>query len=184
MNYCVYEHINKINNKKYIGITCKTPKSRWNNGNGYKKTTHFGKAILKYGWNNFEHKILFTNLTNEEAEEKERELIKKYKSNINECGYNNSIGGEHTNIGSKFSEETKQKMSIAKKGNKYFLNKNHSIETKMKLSKPVVCIETQIEYFGIREASRQTNIHRDSIQRCCNNKRKTAGNFHWKYKEV
>lgn len=35
-NYCVYMHVNKLNDKKYIGITCQTPSRRWQNGYGYK----------------------------------------------------------------------------------------------------------------------------------------------------
>ena len=63
MNFTVYMHINKINDKKYIGITSYSLKERWRNGNGYGENTPFGQAIKKYGWNNFEHKILYSDLT-------------------------------------------------------------------------------------------------------------------------
>ena len=78
-NWCVYCHTNKINGKKYIGITCKEPHKRWSNGNGY-KGQKFYNAITKYGWDNFEHEILFNELTLEEANKKEIELIKKYNT--------------------------------------------------------------------------------------------------------
>lgn len=39
------------------------------------------------------------------------------------------------------------------------------------------------EFYGTGEASRQTNIGQDSICRCCNGKRKTAGGFQWTYKD-
>ena len=94
MNYKVYKHINKINNKVYIGITQQDLKKRWQNGYGYKEQKYFYSAIKKYGWNNFEHIVLFDNLTEEQAIEKEIELIKQYKSNNRKYGYNISQGGE------------------------------------------------------------------------------------------
>ena len=41
--YCVYVHINKINNKKYIGQTKygDDPNKRWRNGLGYEDSTYF-----------------------------------------------------------------------------------------------------------------------------------------------
>lgn len=40
------------------------------------------------------------------------------------------------------------------------------------------------EYKSTMEAERQTNINHSHICQCCNSKRKTAGGFIWKYKEV
>ena len=112
MSYTVYKHTSP-NNKVYIGITSRKPEYRWNSGKGYINNKYFTTAINKYGWNEFEHSILYENLSKEEAETKEIELIKKYKSNQREYGYNiengwNSIG--------KLSNETKYKLSIAHKG--------------------------------------------------------------------
>ena len=68
------------NNKVYVGITSSNENIRWRkNGTGYKKQ-HVYKAIKKYGWENVKHEILYKNLTKEEAEQKEIELIK----NINQ----------------------------------------------------------------------------------------------------
>ena len=87
MNYTVYMHI-APNGKRYIGITKQQPKSRWRGGSGYKRHTHFCNAIKKYGWDNIEHIILYSNVSREFAIKKEIELISKYKSNDKRYGYN------------------------------------------------------------------------------------------------
>ena len=43
--YTIYKHINKINNKIYIGVTKQKPEQRWAHGEGYKNNTHFYSAI-------------------------------------------------------------------------------------------------------------------------------------------
>ena len=95
--YKVYKHTFP-NNKVYIGITGrKTIEMRWGrNGSRYHGQTYIVNAIQKYGWDNIKHEILFDNLTKEEAEQKEIELIAFYKSNQRECGYNIELGGKLT----------------------------------------------------------------------------------------
>ena len=91
--YVVYVHINKINGKKYVGITKEKPERRWGKNGCRYKTGVFSKAIAKYGWDNFEHKILFENLSQIEAQKKEIDLIKELRSFANEYGYNSTKGG-------------------------------------------------------------------------------------------
>lgn len=97
--YKVYMHTTP-SGKKYIGITCQIPEKRWGkNGIKYMKNSkgalsYFGKAILKYGWDNITHEILSENLSKDEANKMERELIKEYKTTNRKYGYNISIGGE------------------------------------------------------------------------------------------
>ena len=139
--HTVYKHTTP-NGKVYIGITGRKPEKRWENGKGYKNNKYFYRAILKYGWENIEHDVLYDGLTKEQACNKEIELIAKYDATNPKHGYNNTMGGE-ANIPSK---ETRRKMSNAHKGVK--LSKQHilkrsiaqkglkrSEETKKKLSK-------------------------------------------------
>ena len=106
--YCVYKHT-APNKKVYIGITSKKPQRRWNNGNGYRENPYFYKAICKYGWENIAHEILFFDLSSEEAQQKERELIKQYHSFDRKYGYNLTTGGE---AGKEHSESSKRKTLI------------------------------------------------------------------------
>ena len=118
-SYCVYMHVNKINNKKYIGLTKQDPLKRWgNNGNGYRynKQPAFCRAINKYGWDNFEHVILYKGLSEKEACDLEVKLIDEYKTQDPNFGYNIQPGGQLGNSGIIFSEETKKKISDAHKG--------------------------------------------------------------------
>lgn len=118
--YCVYKHKNKINQKVYIGMTkYSDPSKRWEkNGKRYKhKCDYFWKAIEKYGWDNFTHEILYSNLSFEEACECEKKLIKQYKSNEREFGYNLANGGYGRSVNN-VSEETKRKMREAHLGKK------------------------------------------------------------------
>lgn len=136
--YIVYMHTSP-SGKRYIGITCQNPpEKRWRNGHGYSGNEYFSRAILKYGWQNFIHEILFEGITQNEAEQKEVELIAYYKSNNKDFGYNQTNGGEAT-FGYKFSDEQKEKLSKAQKKrlkdktNHPLFGKSHSDETRDKI---------------------------------------------------
>ena len=164
--YKLYIHKNKINGKEYCGIT-KNISKRWsNNGKEYynkgrKKQTDFYNAILEFGWDNFNHIILEEGLTEEEAQQKEREYIKKHKLQDEKYGYNIANGGkcdgilykEHPRgmLGKTHSKEYKNKLRETMKGEnnpcqkgfwsengrnhpKGMLGKTHSEE-----KKPIVC---------------------------------------------
>ena len=73
--YCVYMHTTP-SGKKYVGISKNNAVKRWDCGRGYQGNTHFFNAIMKYGWINIKHEILYKNLSEQEAKEKEIELIK------------------------------------------------------------------------------------------------------------
>lgn len=87
--------------------------------------------------------------------------------------------------GTHCTEETKKKMSVNMTG------KHHTKESKNKMR---LSNKTQIpvnqynldgifvkQFASVSEASRQTNITRTSIGKCCNNIRKTAGGSVWNH---
>lgn len=204
--YTVYKHTSP-SNKVYIGITSRDVRLRWGYGYGYQSNSHFWKAIQKYGWNNFKHEIVATNLTKVAACELERQLIKQYSSNHPNFGYNLSSGGELSGIGVKCSDEKKQKISESRLGEKHwFYGKHLSEDHRKKISnalkgktyipntinkykeaatrlrgKPVRCVETNVRYRSVVEASEKTNICRSGISQVLIGKHKTAGGYHWEY---
>ena len=93
--YCIYAHINKVNGKMYVGQTCMKPEKRWNSGKGYKDNPYFYRAIQKYGWDEFEHEIIASHLTKEEADNFEKLLIEKLDLLSPNKGYNLKEGGAH-----------------------------------------------------------------------------------------
>lgn len=129
--YTVYMHRNKLNGKVYIGITGNDPHKRWNAGLGYISNKRFSADIRKHGWDQFDHYILISGISMEAAQKKEADLIRYYNSTDSRCGYNCSTGGRggrsgvspspelieklrRINTGKRVSEETKEKIRIAR----------------------------------------------------------------------
>ena len=187
MAYTVYCHTNKINGKKYVGITSQSVYERWQNGKHYSRHKIFYADIIKYGWDNFSHDVLYSNLSKEDAEAKEKEIISRLNLTDSSKGYNKRSGGKAV---SSPDDTTRAKLSALNKGsNNPFYNRKHTAQTKRimaerKPKKEVICIETQETFKSIREASRQTKVDHSDIIKCCKGNKITAGGYHWKYKEV
>ena len=160
--YVIYAHRNKINNKYYIGQTCQKPECRWGKeGNNYKNQPKFYAAILKYGWDNFEHIILDINLNQEQANEREKYYIIFYDSLNN--GYNATDGGKNRTL----SEEEKRQISIFMSRKQ--LGKNNSG------AKSVICLNTLQQFDTLKEASEWAQIAPENISSVCKGRKKTAG---------
>lgn len=181
--WCVYIHTNKINNKTYIGITCKSPKDRWRGGANYKHNVYFNNAIMKYGWDNFEHIIFAENLYKSEAHKIERSLIALWKSNKRQYGYNLSSGGESSHSGCKHSSETREYLRQINLGdnNPRRREKIKEIVANKPKTKQVYCVDLDKVFSSIQQAADLFGIEASNISKCCKGMRHTAGKMHWKY---
>lgn len=190
MNYTLYIHTTP-SGKKYVGITKRNIKLRWSNGNGYTKNKYFYNAIKKYGWENIEHKVIFENLSREEADYKERELIRNLKTTNPKYGYNLAIGG---GVGMEVTDETRKKISESRKGIKPPFNGSMFTEEQKRaisigLSKKIKQYTLDGDF--IREwdsikAARNGFRSNDSsnISACLSNKIYIAYGYYWNYSNV
>lgn len=205
-NYLVYMH-QFHNGKKYVGITGKSTAKRWKRGKNYRNNVLMTRAIEKYGWDNIDHTIIESELTKEEAEAKEREMIALYQSNVPEHGYNITSGGECVG---KHSFETRQKLSEIKRrldkdpeykkrvseSHKGISPPNKGMRMtegqKMKISlakrgcighgmKKVICVDTGKIYESITVAARETGANAGRIVDVCKHNRKTTNGCRWEY---
>lgn len=139
-NWVLYRHTSP-SGKVYIGITSQNPYYRWNTGRGYfnSKKSIFKSTILKYGWDNIKHEILFTNLEEDRAKRLEIELIRHYKGLG--ISLNCTDGGEGTkgvvpwNKGKKlpYNQTNKLKGKPLSEEHKKHLRKPHGGNSKWRL---------------------------------------------------
>lgn len=170
--YSVYVHTNKIDGRKYVGITRKKPHERWHkDGSGYYYNTPFWEDIQRLGWNEgFDHEVVATGLTSYEAAKMEIELIKKYDSFKN--GYNRSLGGEGTS-GYKVGTPIRERMSPEVYAEWSTKNAERMKRLGVERTRRVVSLTENIVYESAVEASDRTNIPAARIRDMCNRNKRT-----------
>lgn len=140
----------------YVGLS-KTPKQRWNNGEGYKENKDFYQAIKQFGWENIKHKIV--------AETNYRWIAKKIERTL-------------------ITHFMKKKRSFNENNVETILLENKSvkkIQTKRVGQYNKITGEKIKEFNSIREARDYTGINEQGIKATCLNRAKTAGGYIWKY---
>lgn len=117
---CIYCIENTLNGKRYIGITTRTIKERF--AEHCKAESYIGKAIRKYGTENFKVYELDVAMSRKELCDLEVYYIEKYDTFRN--GYNQTIGGDGVvkDIFIKVSLNEKQKQFVE------FVNKENEKE--------------------------------------------------------
>lgn len=145
----IYEILNKINNKRYIGQSTNIYRRWREHQNNLDKQIHQNKYLQaawdKYGSDAFEFNIVEICIV-EDLDERECFYIEKYNTKNREYGYNFKEGGSHC------TDEARKNMSIAQKNkwtdemrlqksiqmsgeNNPFFGKHHTKETGEKIAK-------------------------------------------------
>lgn len=208
----IYCFINKINGMKYIGQSKHISKRKLEHfRDDIKLNTLFGKALIKFGREEFDF-IILENCLISELNEKEKYWINYYDSYKN--GYNMTPGGSDVidyeknraipiekikeswennfcvkDIIRKFKCSSYQAIR-----NQLFLlgvteeeieKRGKEKKKKPKHSKKVVQLNTErkiiAKYSSIVEASEKTGISSQNIGKVCRNERNHAGGYKWEY---
>lgn len=141
-------------------------------------------------------------MSRKDANNKERELIKEWKTQDRRYGYNITSGGEGA-PGYHPSEETRRKLSIARmkenlseetlrKRSEGLRGRKFSDEHKRKIgdgnSKQIDMYSKNGEYIrtfrAARDAEVELGISHSHISQCCHGKRNTAGGYVWKFAQT
>lgn len=112
----VYAIENKVNGKKYIGITTNSFKDRYPSGIRAHHNPHLKRAVEKYGHSNFRVTLLAKNIGSvEELQLLEMKYIKEFDTCNKQKGYNKAIGGRGVRLAQPYNEKRGRSISKAKK---------------------------------------------------------------------
>lgn len=197
----IYKITNLVNNKIYIGQAVNLFQ-RWCSHKGCYDDCYIHRAIKKYGWTNFKFEVLEI-CEKDKLIEKEQFYLDFYKSYNRNIGYNIRKFAD-TKFGYNHSQETKDKISKAKKCRKA------SLEERMKRSefsklrpvsekflkmaviskyKPVLQIDLEEnfikEWSSVKEISMKLSINYGKLSsHCRNSSKKPINGFRWRYKQL
>lgn len=152
--YDIYLITNKLNGKKYVGLTKDGYKTRFLHhcSQGYYLTS----SIKKHGRDNFSLELLLQVKNKEEAAQEEIRLIRELGSKF-PLGYNFSDGGQtpcHT-------VEVKAKISANTKGKK---KSKVDLIRKCKM-KPLYCKELEVTFLSVRDAADFLGVNNGNFSR-------------------
>jgi hypothetical protein len=100
------------------------------------------------------------------------------------------VGADNPFYGKTHTVEIKKQIANARRGSKATeqARKNMSIAALAsaptnKLSKPVLCLTNGVKYYGLNDASKQLNLHRQTIRMVCNGNLKQTGGYVFQWSE-
>lgn len=133
--------MNTINGKTYVGFTNKLLEKRITEHNSAAKNGSdylVHKAIRKYGTDSFLWECIFESTNkNYMLNEMENYFIQQFNSYFeNGLGYNMTFGGQGGMTGKLHTEQTKNKLKVARnrRTTEPMAGKTHSVESKQKMS--------------------------------------------------
>lgn len=167
----IYKAVLNSDGRTYVGQTTRSFKERISE-HTHKGLFYFHYAIQKYGIENFTWEIIDYADSQEELDRKEEHWINYHRSNVKGFGFNLTAGGDHPTFsedaikkisekmtgannhrfGVKWSEATREKMSIGRKG---MQNRNIALK----------CVETGTIYKNVKDAVAGTGISRHQLDR-------------------
>ncbi|MCJ7529816.1 MAG: NUMOD3 domain-containing DNA-binding protein [Anaerolineales bacterium] len=131
--FVLYQYLNLLNGKRYIGVTCDSVRRFSEHDKGISNARAFNNAVKKYGINNFRRTILALFDDLDAAAYHERTAINVFRT-LAPDGYNLMAGANSFGYGGPLSLETRSKMSESLKGNQNSAGKSPSADTRAKLS--------------------------------------------------
>lgn len=200
----IYMIFNNFNDKVYIGKAKNGAEDRWKDHIGYdlQNNQYIHRAMRKYGVENFQYKILESNISEEKLNEGEKYWIAYYQSQVPN-GYNETSGGdggtgeglvkwrkENAELASAISRKTIQKALEWRENNP---DKTKEINEKWRKAgqeatrKKVQMINKDTDevlniFDSLTDAAHYLNKNRHTnISACANGRTKTAYGYKWKF---
>jgi len=147
----IYKITNQLDGKIYIGQTIQSFKRRIQHHYASKDDMILHRAIRKYGKENFVAEEICSVVNKDDLNFLEKYFIQIFDS-LASNGYNVALGGVNVMLGRNHSDETKQKMSESRKGRE-------------KNGNNIICNETGEIFISVSIAARKTGIYRKKIER-------------------
>lgn len=192
MDYIVYQAINLINGKRYVGMTG-GPLPRRISQHKYGSTISapkmvFHRAISKHGFDIFKWTIIEENLTLSGAQELEMRLIKDWDLQV--LGYNVADGGmgiypDNHKVDKEFREDYRRYLLSQKTVDYFARNPEKRVEISRKLGGRPINVYKDKEYLQTfetqHECARILGLHVGNINHALRGKIHSTGGFTFEY---
>ena len=191
----IYQIENKNNGKIYIGQSVHLKNRIAEHKRKLNKQSHDNKHLqaswLKHGPKAFEFTIK-ERCTEADLPAKEQFYLDQIPIHLR---YNVGIVAASPNLGRKFPQDHRDKISAAQKGNKHWLGKNHSDETKLKMSASRsarhlktygIFVVYRIDKQNNRTPIRSDNLANEGfnsgdVYKCCRGTLHTHAGYRWEF---